>query len=62
VIIRAACLKGDLRAAEALLTREIIANPNKYTSYANRSFVMAQKLDWDSALRDAIKVRNNDPP
>lgn len=55
VIIRAACLKGDLRAAEALLTREIIANPNKYTSYANRSFVMAQKLDWDSALRDAIK-------
>lgn len=54
-IIRAACLKGDLRAAEALLTREIIASPNNYTSYANRSFVMAQKLDWDSALRDAIK-------
>lgn len=60
-IIRDACLEGDLRAAEAL-TRQIIATPNEYTSYANRSFVMAQKSDWDSALRDAITASNADLP
>jgi hypothetical protein len=62
MLIHGACLKGDLCAAEAPLTREIINNPNNYTSYANHSFVMAQKLDWDSALHNGIKVRNTNPP
>jgi hypothetical protein len=43
--------------AEELLAQEIHANANDFTSYANRSFVMARKHDLDHALEDAIKVR-----
>lgn len=52
---RNACVVGDLSTAEELLTKEIDADINNYTSYANRAFVMARKLDWDHALQDAIK-------
>jgi len=54
---RNACIIGDLSKAEELLTREIDAVANNYKSYANRSFVMARKHNWDRALRDASKVR-----
>ncbi|KAG1787199.1 uncharacterized protein HD556DRAFT_1530619 [Suillus plorans] len=53
---RDACLTGDLSLAEELLTQEIHANADDFTSYANRSFVMARKHNWDNALEDAIKV------
>jgi hypothetical protein len=52
-----ACTTGNLSTAEDLLTQEIDSDADNYNSYANRSFVMAQKLDWDSALHDALKVR-----
>ncbi|KAG2358956.1 quinon protein alcohol dehydrogenase-like superfamily [Suillus spraguei] len=52
---RNACVTGDLSTAEEWLTKEIDADINNYTSYANRAFVMARKLDWDHALQDAIK-------
>jgi hypothetical protein len=52
---------GDLHTAEVLLTLEIDADSNTdHDSYANRSIVMARKLDWDRALDDAIKVRYAD--
>lgn len=54
---RYALITGGLSNAEELLTQEISADTNNYTLYANRSFVMAQKNDWDRALDDAIKVR-----
>jgi len=54
--VRNACISGDLPTAEELLTQEIDANGDNYRSYANRSIVMARKLDWDHALRDANKV------
>jgi hypothetical protein len=54
---RYALITGDLSNAEELLTQEISTDTNNYTSYANRSFVMARKNDWDRALDDAIKVR-----
>jgi len=54
--IRNACISGDLPTAEDLLTQEIDADGDNYSSYANRSIVMARKLDWDHALRDANKV------
>ena len=54
--VRNACVIGDLPIAEGLLTREINTDGNKYSSYANRSFVMARKSDWDNALHDALKV------
>ncbi|KAG1731842.1 uncharacterized protein EDB91DRAFT_709100 [Suillus paluster] len=50
---RKACVMGDLSAAEKMLTQEIDADANNNTSYANRSLVMARKLDWDRALHDA---------
>ncbi|KAG2142856.1 quinon protein alcohol dehydrogenase-like superfamily [Suillus bovinus] len=50
-----ACINGDLSTAEDLLTQDIDTDPNNYTAYAHRSFVMARKHDWDHALRDAIK-------
>jgi len=46
-----------LLKAEELLTREIDADPTSYISYANRSFVIARKPDWDRAVHDALKVR-----
>jgi hypothetical protein len=54
--IRNACLIGDLHTAETLLTKDINADGNNCNSYANRSVVMARKLDWDCALVDACKV------
>ncbi|KAG2356034.1 hypothetical protein BDR07DRAFT_1424360 [Suillus spraguei] len=53
---RNACLTGDLPTAERLLTQEIEGiNVNNHQSYANRSFVMARKHDWDHALQDALE-------
>ncbi|KAG0703318.1 hypothetical protein DFH29DRAFT_1078995 [Suillus ampliporus] len=52
---RNACIAGDLSTAEQLLTQEIDADANNYTSWANHSFVMARKHDWDNALDDAMK-------
>jgi hypothetical protein len=54
---RNACITGDLPTADRLFTQEINADNNNYNSYANRSFVMARKADWDHALDDALKVR-----
>lgn len=54
---RDACITGDLSAADKLLTQEIDTDGSNHNSYANRSFVMARKLDWDRALHDALKVR-----
>ncbi|KAG2345354.1 hypothetical protein BDR05DRAFT_133832 [Suillus weaverae] len=53
--IRNACISGHLTIAEKLLTEEIHACSNSYNSYANRSFVMARKREWDHALHDAVK-------
>jgi hypothetical protein len=53
---RNACVTGDLATAATLLTQDIDADSNDYDSYANRSFVMARKADWDRALDDAQKV------
>ncbi|KAG2336497.1 hypothetical protein BDR05DRAFT_971015, partial [Suillus weaverae] len=52
---RDACITGDLATANRLLTQEINTHSNDYNSYANRSFVMARKADWDRALDDALK-------
>ncbi|KAG0708659.1 hypothetical protein DFH29DRAFT_427026 [Suillus ampliporus] len=52
---RNACIAGDLSTAEEIFTQEISIDASNYTSYANRSFVMARKRDWDHALDDAIK-------
>jgi hypothetical protein len=54
---RTACVTGNLSKVEELLTREIDAVVNNHNSYANRSFIMARKNDWDNALYDASKVR-----
>lgn len=59
---RNACIAGNLSAAEELFTQEIDTAANDYTSYANRSFVMARRYQWDCALQDAIKLRYTDPP
>ncbi|KAG2339985.1 WD40 repeat-like protein [Suillus weaverae] len=50
---RNALIFGELSTAENILTQEIKAHPNDYTSYATRSFVMSRKLNWDRALQDA---------
>jgi hypothetical protein len=55
--VRNACISGDLPIAEELLTQEIDADGDNYHSYANRSVVMARKLDWDHAVDDATKAR-----
>ncbi|KAG2031700.1 WD40-repeat-containing domain protein [Suillus americanus] len=52
---RNACITGDLLTAHGLLTQYINADSNDYNSYANRSFVMARRADWDRALDDALK-------
>jgi hypothetical protein len=54
------CVTGDLNAAEKLLTQEIHTDPNNYTSYAHRSFIMSRKHAWDLALGDATKVSYTD--
>ena len=53
---RIASIRGDLTTAEKILTQEITADIKNFASYANRSFVMARKLNWESALHDATKV------
>ncbi|KAG2070046.1 WD40 repeat-like protein [Suillus decipiens] len=55
---RNACITGDLPTADRLLTQEINSDGNDYNSYANHSFVMARKADWDRAFDDALKVRS----
>jgi tetratricopeptide (TPR) repeat protein len=52
---RDSCIDGDLSTAEELLTQEIDIDVNNHISYANRSFVMSRKQDWDRALEDANK-------
>lgn len=59
--VRDACITGDLRTAEELLTKEIDADADNYNSYANRSIIMARQLDWDHALNDAIKSVSIEP-
>ncbi|KAG0708171.1 hypothetical protein DFH29DRAFT_1065883 [Suillus ampliporus] len=54
VTARNACVMGDLSTAEELFTQEIATDAYNYTSYANRSFVMARKHEWDHALDDAM--------
>jgi hypothetical protein len=54
--IRIASITGDLSSAEKVLTQDIIANAQNFASYANRSFLMARKLNWENALQDANKV------
>ncbi|KAG2093760.1 uncharacterized protein F5147DRAFT_820941 [Suillus discolor] len=54
--IRTASTTGDLFTAEKILTQEITANAKNFASYANRFFVLAHKLDWDNALKDANKL------
>jgi len=58
---RDACITGDLATAEELLSQEIDADADNYNSYANRSFVLARKRNWDHALHDALKVRHTVP-
>jgi len=60
-IARDACISGDLLTADRVLTQDIGADGSDYSSYANRSFVMARKADWDRALDDALKVRYTVP-
>ncbi|KAG2124485.1 WD40-repeat-containing domain protein [Suillus cothurnatus] len=52
-----ACISGNLSAAENLLTQDIDADSNNYSSYATRSIVLAQVSEWDKALQDSVKVR-----
>ncbi|KAG2359698.1 hypothetical protein BDR07DRAFT_1414458 [Suillus spraguei] len=52
---RTASITGDLSIAEKVLTEEITADAKNFASYANRSFVMARKLEWNRALQDANK-------
>jgi len=62
--VRNACVSLDselLPPAEELLTKEIVADPGNYSSYANRAILMVRKSDWDQALRDALEVRYIDP-
>jgi hypothetical protein len=51
-----ASITGDLFTAEKVLTRDITADAKNFASYANRSFIMARKFDWNNALQDATKV------
>ncbi|KAG1771884.1 hypothetical protein EV702DRAFT_634073 [Suillus placidus] len=55
--IRTASITGDLSTAEKVLTQEITADAKNFASYANRSFVMARKLDWENAFQDANKPK-----
>ena len=55
-----ACITGDLRVAEDLLTQEMNGDAENHNSYANRSFVRARKSDWDGALHDALEVSRPD--
>lgn len=59
--VRDACITGDLRTAEELLTKEIDADADNYNSYAHRSIIMARQQDWDHALNDAIKSVSIEP-
>lgn len=59
---RNACMTGDLLTAEELLTQEIQGSGvNNHQSYANRSFVMARKHNWDHALQDALESVSSYP-
>jgi hypothetical protein len=53
---RIASITGDLSTAEKILTQEITADIKNFASYANRSFVMARRLNWENALHDATQV------
>lgn len=60
--IRDALMDRDFSTAETLLSQAINANAGvNYISYANRSFLMAQKSDWDRALEDALMVKYTIP-
>ncbi|KAG1785064.1 uncharacterized protein HD556DRAFT_1460881 [Suillus plorans] len=51
----AASIAGYLATAERILTQEIAADTKNFASYANRSFILSCKLNWDNALRDATR-------
>ncbi|KAG1735655.1 hypothetical protein EDD22DRAFT_924654 [Suillus occidentalis] len=53
--IRTAFITGDLFTAEKVLTQDITVDAKNFASYANRSFIMARKFDWNNALKDATK-------
>lgn len=55
--VRNACLTGNLTVAQQLFAQQTDADGNNHNSYAYRSFIMAQKCDWDHALLDALRVR-----
>ncbi|KAG2359671.1 hypothetical protein BDR07DRAFT_194888 [Suillus spraguei] len=59
--MREAFIMGDLSTAEKLLTQEIEADARNHISYANRSLVMARKVDWDRALQNAVKSLSIQP-
>ncbi|KAG2054937.1 WD40 repeat-like protein [Suillus hirtellus] len=59
--VRNACIVEDWRTAEKMLNRDIDADPDDYTAYANRAFVMARKCDWNQALQDAIQSVSIEP-
>ncbi|OAX34763.1 hypothetical protein K503DRAFT_868710 [Rhizopogon vinicolor AM-OR11-026] len=52
---RNACIAGDLPTAETMFIQEIRADGNNHNAYANHSFVLARKGDWDNALYDALR-------
>ncbi|KAG2354272.1 hypothetical protein BDR07DRAFT_621276 [Suillus spraguei] len=59
--MREAFIMGDLSTAEKLLTQETEADARNHISYANRSLVMARKVDWDRALQNAVKSLSIQP-
>ncbi|KAG1893754.1 uncharacterized protein F5891DRAFT_1258305 [Suillus fuscotomentosus] len=61
IAARDACLTGDLSIAEELLTQDVDTNVDDFILYANCSFVVARKHDWDHALDDAIQSINIRP-
>jgi len=40
-----------------MLTQQISLDRQNHNAYANRSFVLSRKCDWDSALHNALQVR-----
>ncbi|KAG2067676.1 WD40 repeat-like protein [Suillus decipiens] len=58
---RNACIIGDLLTADKLFTEGINTDSNDHNSYANRSFVLARKANWDRGLDDALKSMSIQP-
>ena len=41
-----------------MLAQQINLDRNNHNAYANRSFILSRKCDWDDALDDALQVRD----